>query len=106
MGLTACPSWAARIAARLHRPVSTVRRWLRGARGEHTEWLYRRGVQRAAPEPRAAGDPDASVQVDIRFKSTSECRSSRQCADQPGIEPMKPRFCIVISNEAFVCKNQ
>ena len=36
------------IAARLHRPVSTVRRWLRGARGEHAEWLYQRGVQRAA----------------------------------------------------------
>ena len=36
------------IAAQLHRPVSTVRRWLRGARGEHAEWLYQRGVQRAA----------------------------------------------------------
>lgn len=35
------------IAARLHRPVSTVRRWLRAARGEHAQWLYQRGAQRA-----------------------------------------------------------
>lgn len=34
-----------RIAAELHRPVSTVRRWLRRARGEHVDWLRRRGVE-------------------------------------------------------------
>ena len=32
------------IAAELHRPVSTVRRWLRRVRGEHVQWLRRRGV--------------------------------------------------------------
>lgn len=36
------------IAARTGRPVSTVRRWLRAARGAHAEWLYRQGVARAA----------------------------------------------------------
>lgn len=34
------------IAADLHRPVSTVRRWLRAARGDNLEWLRRVGVQR------------------------------------------------------------
>jgi transposase-like protein len=36
-----------RIARDLHRPASTVRRWLRRATGEHVEWLRRRGVDRA-----------------------------------------------------------
>jgi transposase-like protein len=36
-----------RIAARFGRPESTVRRWLRGAREQHAQWLYRRGVDRA-----------------------------------------------------------
>ena len=36
-----------RIAHDLHRPASTVRRWLRRARGGHVEWLRRRGVDRA-----------------------------------------------------------
>ena len=35
------------IAAELHRPVSTVRRWLRRVRGEHVTWLRRRGVHHA-----------------------------------------------------------
>ena len=34
------------IAAGLDRPASTVRRWLRGARGAHAEWLYQQGVQK------------------------------------------------------------
>jgi len=34
------------IAAGLDRPESTVRRWLRGARGAHADWLYQRGVQK------------------------------------------------------------
>jgi len=33
-----------RIAADLARPVSTVRRWVRSVRGEHTEWLRSRGM--------------------------------------------------------------
>ena len=36
------------IAARFGRPESTVRRWLRGIRNPHAQWLYRRGVDRAA----------------------------------------------------------
>ena len=36
------------IAARFGRPESTVRRWLRGVRDPHAQWLYRRGVDRAA----------------------------------------------------------
>lgn len=36
------------IATRLGRPASTVRSWLRRARGEHPEWLYQRAVQRCA----------------------------------------------------------
>jgi len=36
------------IAARFGRPESTVRRWLRGVREPHAQWLYRRGVGRAA----------------------------------------------------------
>ena len=32
--------------AGLDRPASTVRRWLRGARGAHAEWLYQQGVQK------------------------------------------------------------
>jgi hypothetical protein len=42
-----------RIATRLDRPVSTVRRWLRAVRGPHGRWLYRQGVEhtaRLAPE--------------------------------------------------------
>jgi hypothetical protein len=35
------------IAADLHRPVSTVRRWLRRVRGEQVAWLRRRGVHHA-----------------------------------------------------------
>ena len=35
------------IAIRLGRPVSTVRRWLRRARGSHTEWLQGQSVQHA-----------------------------------------------------------
>jgi hypothetical protein len=38
---------SAAIAAQLHRPASTVRRWLTGVRGEHLSWLRRRGVERA-----------------------------------------------------------
>ena len=36
------------IATRIGRPESTVRRWLRGVREPHAQWLYRRGVDRAA----------------------------------------------------------
>ena len=36
------------IAARFGRPESTVRRWLRGVPDPHAQWLYRRGVDRAA----------------------------------------------------------
>ena len=36
------------IATRFGRPESTVRRWLRGVRGPHAQWLYQRGVDRAA----------------------------------------------------------
>jgi len=36
-----------RIAADLGRPPSTVRRWLRRARGDHAEWLRRQGVEHA-----------------------------------------------------------
>lgn len=35
------------IAARLDRPVSTVRRWLRRAGGSHADWLREQGVQHA-----------------------------------------------------------
>lgn len=56
-----------RIAADLARPASTVRRWLRAARGEHAERLRRQGVAHAArldpsvladlsPQPRPLGD--------------------------------------------------
>jgi hypothetical protein len=33
-----------RIAADLSRPPSTVRRWLRAARGDHPQWLRQRGT--------------------------------------------------------------
>jgi transposase-like protein len=36
------------IAAELGRPASTVRRWLRRARGPHARWLYLRAVERCA----------------------------------------------------------
>lgn len=36
------------IAARMDRPASTVRRWLRAVPVGHAEWLYRAGVSRAA----------------------------------------------------------
>jgi hypothetical protein len=36
------------IAAKLGRPESTVRRWLRAVREPHAQWLYLRGVDRAA----------------------------------------------------------
>lgn len=36
-----------RIAARLGRPLSTVRNWLRRVPDPHVEWLWQRGVQRA-----------------------------------------------------------
>lgn len=57
-----------RIAAELGRPPSTVRRWLRAARGSHPGWLYRQGISHAAqlhpevltgglaPQPTALGD--------------------------------------------------
>jgi hypothetical protein len=55
------------IAAELHRPVGTVRRWLRRVRGEHVVWLRRQGVHHAhtldpdvltglAPQPSPLGD--------------------------------------------------
>ena len=44
----ACGAGHRSIAARFGRPESTVRRWLRGARDPHAQWLYRRGVDRAA----------------------------------------------------------
>ena len=34
--------------SQLGRPESTVRRWLRGVRDPHAQWLYRRAVDRAA----------------------------------------------------------
>lgn len=54
------------IAARLDRPVSTVRAWLRRAPERHAAWLYRQGVQhchridpellvRPAPQPTLLG---------------------------------------------------
>jgi hypothetical protein len=36
------------IAVRFGRPQSTIRRWLRATREPHAQWLYRRGVDRAA----------------------------------------------------------
>ena len=36
------------IAAELHRPAVTVRRWLRAVRGEHLEWLRTAAVERLA----------------------------------------------------------
>ena len=44
----ACGAGHRSIAARFGRPESTVRRWLRGARDPHAQWLYQRGVDRAA----------------------------------------------------------
>jgi hypothetical protein len=38
-----------RIAVDLARPPSTVRRWLRAARGNHRDWLRRRGVKEDFP---------------------------------------------------------
>lgn len=49
-----------RIAADLHRPPATVRRWLRAARGPHLAWLRGRGVQTAARlAPEVLTDLDA-----------------------------------------------
>lgn len=52
-----------RIAARLHRPESTVRRWLRRATPAHLWWMFQRGLQRlievapdACAELRLAGN--------------------------------------------------
>jgi hypothetical protein len=52
------------IAARFDRPPSTVRAWLRRARGAQVAWLRRRGDERAAAldphflgEEHAAGNP-------------------------------------------------
>lgn len=36
------------IAAQLDRPVSTVRAWLRRARADHADWLYRRAAEHCA----------------------------------------------------------
>src|SRR6266540_28315 len=36
------------IAAKLRRPQATVRRWLRAAGAQHTQWLRTRGIQAAA----------------------------------------------------------
>lgn len=55
------------IAADLHRPVSTVRRWLRRVRGRHVDWLRHQGIAAAhrvdpdalgglAEQPTALGD--------------------------------------------------
>lgn len=38
---------ARRIAAQPGRPVTTVRRWLRGTEDSHADWLYRRGLETA-----------------------------------------------------------
>ncbi len=35
------------IAARIGRPVTTVRRWLRRAGGDHAQWLWQKAVERA-----------------------------------------------------------
>lgn len=47
-----------RIAARMHRPESTVRRWLRRATPEHLQWMFQRGVQRLIEVA-----PDASAEL-------------------------------------------
>lgn len=48
------------VAARLGRPVSTVRNWLRRVPEPHAEWLWQRGVQRAVEVDREllAGRPE------------------------------------------------
>lgn len=48
-----------RIAARLDRPESTVRRWLRRATPAHLRWMFQRGVQRLVE---VAPDPSAELQ--------------------------------------------
>ena len=54
-----------RIAVELGRPPSTVRRWLRSARGPHPGWLYQQGISHVAQLDRevlAAGfDPQPTV---------------------------------------------
>jgi len=52
-----------RIAADLHRPVSTVRRWLRAVRDPHTQWLRHRGLDHA-------GGLDAAVLAEINAQPT------------------------------------
>lgn len=47
-----------RIAARLDRPESTVRRWLRRATPAHLQWMFQRGVQRLIEIA-----PDASAEL-------------------------------------------
>jgi hypothetical protein len=46
------------IAARLDRPESTVRRWLRRATPAHLQWMFQRGVQRPIEVA-----PDASAEL-------------------------------------------
>ncbi|UQX11304.1 DUF6431 domain-containing protein [Candidatus Mycobacterium methanotrophicum] len=49
-----------RITARLHRPESTVRRWLRRAAPAHLQWIFERGVQRLVE---VAPDPSTELQL-------------------------------------------
>ncbi|WP_223840070.1 DUF6431 domain-containing protein [Saccharopolyspora pogona] len=52
------------IARELGRPVSTVRHWLRGVRGDQVEWLRRQGVQRTF-------ELDQDLLVDLTVQATA-----------------------------------
>ncbi|WP_368680708.1 helix-turn-helix domain-containing protein (plasmid) [Rhodococcus opacus] len=74
-----------RIAARMGRPQSTVRRWLRRTTGEHVQWLHRRvpsgwfssPARRSAPVRRQSARGRAVRSVDGRVRGSSPLRVSR-----------------------------
>jgi hypothetical protein len=69
-----------RIARDLRRPVSTVRRWLRRATGEHIEWLRRRGVERAHQL-----DTDVLAHLDPQRTNLADALAARgDVRDRPG----------------------
>lgn len=71
------------IARDLDRPATTVRRWLRAARGDHIEWLRREGVQRAFHL-----DQDVLVELGAQAKALGDAL----CALAAAIVAWRRRF--------------
>lgn len=81
------------IAARLGRPVSTVRRWLRRARPPHAGWLYEQGLQHTFRI-----DPDVLVRPlawPTRLGAALNLLAAAALAYQRRLDPALPAWTLI-----------